>query len=130
VLNKKVPVNTVSRTKDVPKTTLRKVLEKLCIKGKVVTKTAEKKRRYQLDGVNLTAESLSRAADTDIDFEMINPELVDTDIDSEVVDPELVDTDTDSEVVDPELVDTDIDSKVVDPELVDTVRPTIAKSKF
>jgi len=73
VLNKSVPVNTASRIKRVPRTTLRKALEKICMKGKIATKTYEKKKRYQLDGVNLTAESQSRADDTDID-----PELDDT----------------------------------------------------
>jgi len=77
VQNKSVPVNTASRAMNVPKTTLRKALEKLCMGVKVVSKTPVKKTRYQVDDVDFQAGSVSRTSDNDRDAEVVVPEPID-----------------------------------------------------
>lgn len=77
-----VPVNTASRIKNVPRTTLRKALEMLCAKGNVV-KVTGKNRRYEVECLGLAAETSSNPASAEQE-EVVESENLQMEIEPEV----------------------------------------------
>lgn len=132
VTKQSLPVNTANRIKSVPRTTLRKALEKMWAKGNVVTKVTGKKWRYQVDSLRLTAESpskpISKLANTK--QEEVDPAVVAIENESENLIMEL-----EPEVYPPVvMVENEPNDEVEnEPDVtmeLDTVKPTMVKSKF